>query len=68
MASALVRTSSSERASLTTALAATAGVDLGLDDPYLAAEILSRLDRRVDGNAVEARGVTTPYFLSSSFA
>jgi hypothetical protein len=37
-----------------TALAAAAGVDLGLDDPNLAAQGFRCLDRVVDGRAVEA--------------
>ncbi len=51
-----------------TALAAATGVDLGLHHPDLAAELFGRLDRRIHGNAVEPRGVTTPILPHSSFA
>ena len=50
------------------ALAAAAGVDLRLDDPDLAAELLRGFDRLVDAEAGMPRGVVTPNLRRISFA
>jgi len=50
------------------ALAAAAGVDLRLHDPDLAAQFFGGLHRPSTDTVWKPRGVTTPYFLSSSFA